>query len=255
MLHNYHTHTLRCGHAVGTDREYVENAIKAGLKTLGFSDHAPQAFPQTDFRYSHCMKDDELFSYAESIRTLAKEYKDDIRILCGFELEYLPDSHAEEMAFLGQIQPDYLIMGQHYIGDGIRRNHIYNLARLGNDAVLETYVSQVIAGLSTGNFLYVAHPDMAGFKFSEEACEREYRRLCEYAKRKNIPLELNLLGIKENRHYPDSRFYKIAAEIKNEVVLGMDIHDASVFFNPEPERKAREMANELGLALRETPLL
>ena len=44
MFCNYHTHTYRCGHATGTDREYVENAIKVGLKTLGFSDHAPYVF-------------------------------------------------------------------------------------------------------------------------------------------------------------------------------------------------------------------
>ena len=41
MLANYHTHTKRCNHALGEDREYVEAAIKAGLKVLGFSDHCP----------------------------------------------------------------------------------------------------------------------------------------------------------------------------------------------------------------------
>ena len=45
MLANYHTHTTRCGHAVGEDREYVETAIRRGLKVLGFSDHVPMPFP------------------------------------------------------------------------------------------------------------------------------------------------------------------------------------------------------------------
>ena len=44
MLYNYHTHTARCNHASGTDREYVEKAIEAGYKTLGISDHAPYLF-------------------------------------------------------------------------------------------------------------------------------------------------------------------------------------------------------------------
>ena len=30
MLANYHTHTKRCQHAGGEDREYVEAAIQAG---------------------------------------------------------------------------------------------------------------------------------------------------------------------------------------------------------------------------------
>ncbi len=42
---NYHTHTARCGHAIGTDEEYVQTAIQAGLKTLGFSDHAAYPTP------------------------------------------------------------------------------------------------------------------------------------------------------------------------------------------------------------------
>ena len=38
MIANFHTHTARCNHATGTDREYVEAAIRAGVKSLGFSD-------------------------------------------------------------------------------------------------------------------------------------------------------------------------------------------------------------------------
>ena len=44
MKHNYHSHTVRCGHAVGTEREYIENGIKNGLITIGFSDHSPYTF-------------------------------------------------------------------------------------------------------------------------------------------------------------------------------------------------------------------
>ena len=36
---NLHTHTWRCGHAVGEDSEYIENAIVAGFECLGFSEH------------------------------------------------------------------------------------------------------------------------------------------------------------------------------------------------------------------------
>ena len=41
MLANYHTHTVRCQHASGDDRAYVETAIKNGMRVLGFSDHCP----------------------------------------------------------------------------------------------------------------------------------------------------------------------------------------------------------------------
>lgn len=44
MKHNFHTHTSRCQHAVGTDEAYVEAALDAGFDVLGFADHAPFPF-------------------------------------------------------------------------------------------------------------------------------------------------------------------------------------------------------------------
>ena len=45
MDYNYHTHTYRCGHAIGEDEEYIKVSIQNGIKHLGFSDHIPFAFP------------------------------------------------------------------------------------------------------------------------------------------------------------------------------------------------------------------
>ena len=246
MLHNYHTHTTRCNHASGTDREYVEQAIAGGMKTLGFSDHAPYLFPDGQYPSEHRMKVDELFEYTESVRSLAKEYEKDIRILCGFELEYYPDYHAEEMAFLRQVEPDYLILGQHFLGN---EYSLITSSRglAGNDLGLIAYVSQTIAGLATGDFLYLAHPDLAGYAFSPQTMEQEYRRLCEAAKKFGIPLEINLLGIRGNRHYPSERFFRIAAEVGNEILLGADAHNPYVVCDKTSEAQALKMVKTLGL--------
>ncbi len=241
MLFNYHTHTSRCNHASGADKEYVEAAIKRGIKTLGFSDHAPYLFPFTDY-YSHFrMSLDQGYEYVESVRALQKEYAKDIRILCGFELEYYPLYHAQEMQFLKQFFPDYLILGQHFVGnepngETVRRNQ-------------EKYVSQVLEGLKTGDFLYLAHPDISGFEGDEQAILESYRRLCEGAKELGVPVEINLLGLRDERWYPDERFWKIAGEVGNEIVLGADAHAPEHFLHYEDEKKALELAERLGLKL------
>ncbi|MFR5796189.1 MAG: PHP domain-containing protein [Christensenellales bacterium] len=49
MKANYHTHTARCGHATGTDEDYVLAAIEQGFDELGFSDHVPWPY-RTDTR-------------------------------------------------------------------------------------------------------------------------------------------------------------------------------------------------------------
>ena len=45
MKANYHTHTLRCHHAVGAIEDYILAAKEAGALTLGFSEHTPYVFP------------------------------------------------------------------------------------------------------------------------------------------------------------------------------------------------------------------
>ena len=40
MIANYHTHTHRCNHAIGREEDYVREALKAGLKILGWADRA-----------------------------------------------------------------------------------------------------------------------------------------------------------------------------------------------------------------------
>ena len=109
----------------------------------------------------------------------------------------------------------------------------------------------MIAGLATGDFLYLAHPDLAGYSFSKETIAREYRRLCAAAKKFGIPLEINLLGLRGQRHYPNERFFRIAAEMENEIVLGADAHDPFDVCDKISEARALEMVKTLGLTLLE----
>lgn len=253
MLYNYHTHTARCNHAAGRDEEYVESAIAAGIKTLGFSDHAPYLFKNTDYYSTFRMRVDELHAYAESVRSLAKKYQQDIRILLGFELEYYPDLFQDEIAFLQGENPDYLLLGQHFVGNEI--GETYSGAANKGDEFLPRYVTQVLEGLKTGKFLYLAHPDLPGCKFSPDVVQTEYRRLCEGAKRLGIPLEVNLLGLREGRVYPDETFFKIAAEVGNEIVIGVDAHHPDNLLDKDTENKALTLCARLGLNVRQIPLL
>ena len=64
MKANFHTHTARCRHARGADREYVESAIRAGLSVLGFSDHSPYFFPN-GYYSSHRMFPEDTEGYIQ----------------------------------------------------------------------------------------------------------------------------------------------------------------------------------------------
>ena len=49
-----------------------------------------------------------------------------------------------------------------------------------------------------------------------------------------------MLGLEGNRHYPCDRFWKIAAGVGNDVVLGCDAHEPDAVANPETLKKAYE---------------
>ncbi|MFR7473117.1 MAG: PHP domain-containing protein, partial [Ruminococcus sp.] len=89
MLANYHTHTARCQHAVGEDREYVECAIAGGIQVLGFSDHCPWVNPN-GYVSGIRMTPEQLDGYVTSLTDLKREYADDIQIYIGLEAEYIP---------------------------------------------------------------------------------------------------------------------------------------------------------------------
>lgn len=71
MIANYHTHTWRCRHADGTEREYVERAIEGGLKILGFSDHSPYPFPE-GYDSGMRMRLDQVEGYVDTVLALKK---------------------------------------------------------------------------------------------------------------------------------------------------------------------------------------
>lgn len=225
MLANYHTHTKRCRHANGSDREYIDSAIKAGVKILGFSDHAPYLF-EDKWYYSHYrMFVEQIDEYVSSINALKREYKNDIQIHLGFELEYYKDTHAKEMAFLKKYNPDYLILGQHFVGGEINGCYV---ACQDDDNTLTQYVSECIEGLKTGHFTYIAHPDIIGYDYSSEAIEREYTRLLTFCKENGYPIEINCLGLQNRRWYPRRKIFELASNIGNEVIIGIDAHTPSV---------------------------
>lgn len=245
MTANYHTHTPRCRHAHGTEREYIETAIERGLKVLGFADHVPQLFPG-DYYSTYRMYPAETENYVKTLTDLKNEYKNDIEILIGFETEYFPEIFPKLLEHLAPYDIDYFILGQHYI-DNEYDTQIYSGIPNSNEAHLKKYVDGILEGLATGKFSYVAHPDLFHFDGSNEVFDKHYRRLCKGAKKLDIPLEINFLGLRTNRHYPSERFYRIAAEVGNSFIFGCDAHEPNEILNPKSHLLACQFAEKFGI--------
>ena len=247
---NYHTHTYRCKHAGGTDRDYVEAAVAAGLTTLGFSDHSPMVF-NTDHKSGFRMELEETAGYFESLLALREEYKDVIRILIGVEVEYYPACWEKYLAFMRQFPLDFKILGQHFVYD--EENGGPGSFRATVDpAVLSDYYRCVLEAANTGELLYIAHPDVLNFVGDAAAYDELTRDFLRKIKKTGLPLEINRLGVHEGRHYPNPRFWDLVAEADVPAIVGLDAHSPKVFEDAEGAAKCVEIAKERGIRLVET---
>ena len=253
MKANYHTHTVRCKHASGSEREYIENAIADGIDILGFSDHSLQFFKR-DIVSAMRMAPEEGPEYVSTLKKLAEEYKDQIRILVGFEAEYFPDLFYDLQKFCRDYGVDYLIMGQHFLHDELPGHYVGT--REGDFKTrLTEYVNEVIEGISTGSFTYIAHPDTVFYPGEDEHYRKEMSRLCAAAKKADVPLEINMLGCATDRHYPSRSLFRIAKETGNDCIIGRDAHSPDFLIDKEAIEKVERFARECGITPLETVTL
>lgn len=246
MIANYHTHTTRCFHAKGTDEEFIQAALEAGLDTLGFSDHAPQPFPG-DYYSTMRMYPEMLTEYVQSISALREQYKDRLNIHIGLEAEYYPALFPTLLQWVRDTGVEYLILGQHWLGNEQDETHI--MQPFEEEARLARYCDQVIEALDTGAFTYIAHPDLPNFVGDRAAYDRQMRRLIRHAKSCDTPLEINLLGLRAKRNYPNPHFWELVAEENCPAILGKDAHRLDDFQLTNLEQAAQDMAQKLGLLL------
>ena len=243
MISNYHTHTHRCGHASAErERAYIEKAIELSMKELGFADHAPMPF-DNGYRSGIRMLPEKIEDYVNTLLSLREEYKNDIKIRIGFEAEYYPEVFDSFISLISDYPIEYLILGQHYRGneyDGLG----YYGAATDSEEMLTAYVDQVIAGLSTGKFTYLAHPDLINYIGDSEIYSREINRLTDFVVKNDIPVEINLHGIHENKNYPNKDFWRIASAAGCKALLGCDAHSPNGLARAEAIKKAEELIKE-----------
>lgn len=244
--YNYHTHTFRCGHAVGDVEDYIKSALKNGFKTLGFSDHIgfdDWSVPRVR------MEIFEMPEYENTVKNLREKYKDEIEIKLGYEAEYYPDK--KDYYFEVRNRVDYMILGQHTL----KREPRY-LDENVSDFEVREIGDRVTEAIETGIFMCVAHPDyfMLGRKTYSKDCDRAIRQIAKTAKKFGVFMELNLKGYYEEKREIDGEiqsaypFRKAMESIFDEgakFMIGYDEHDPKVFDFRDRELEFRKNVKDL----------
>lgn len=227
---NFHTHTFRCKHAVGSAVDYAEAAVEKGFTTLGISDHSPlpdNRWPQVR------MPMKALQGYINEIDEASSAYPQ-LRILKGAECEYAPEYinfYTDEL--LGIHSFAYLIGGAHYFP--VKGEWISCYKAENSKVNLFAYTDYIIDSIQSKLFSFIAHPDLFGNFYtawdSETICCS--KAILEAAADLKMPLEINGYGYRKKmiqtgnglrRRYPLDNFWKLAENYEIPVIINSDAH-------------------------------
>ena len=222
MRIDLHNHTTRCNHAKGSMRSYIERAIELGIDIYGFSEHAPM-----DFDKEYRLRFDEMKDYENDVKYLQKEYQDRIKIVLGYEVDYLK-GYIDKRVIDAKV--DYLIGSVHFLGrwgfDNPEFNDEYSKRNI--DDIWQEYFSNIEAMVKTGYFDIVGHLDL--IKVFNFLPKRDIRSIATPAlkaiKKANMVIELNSAGLRKpcKEVYPSQLLLEVAYELDIPITFSSDAH-------------------------------
>lgn len=241
-LNNYHTHT-RFSDGSSEPVEYVEEAIRQGFTTLGFSEHAVIPFENT-----FALQPGTESAWVTEIHRLRDAYKNKLQILLALEADYIPGISSAFAGLKSTLGLDYIIGSVHLVKnfetgklwfiDGPKREtYDKGLNELfGNDIRkgVTAYWHQINRMIEEEEFDILGHPDKIkmhnqGRWFSEE--DAWYLDLVNETialiAAKDLVVEVNTRGIYKGRSkslFPGRYILTKLNERGVKIILSSDAH-------------------------------
>jgi len=217
-----HNHTTRCNHATGTVDEYVQRAIELGIDIYGFSEHAPM-----DFDPEYRLAFEEMHAYKDDVLKAKETYKNEIKILMGYEVDWLP-GHMSDKVLTADV--DYLIGSVHFIDKWSFDNpeFISEWKNKDIDEIWKAYFEATEAMAKSGKLDIVGHLDL--IKVFKYLPKQDTRILAKNAlqaiKKSNMVLELNAAGLRKPiaEIYPSKSLLEVAYELDIPITFSSDAH-------------------------------
>jgi histidinol-phosphatase (PHP family) len=166
-LNTIHLHT-RYSDGLNDAYEYIEEAIRLGLNSIGISDHSP-----VPLNSSWAMKKDDLPKYINELNFLKKTYGRNINIYAGMELDYIQGLDIKKYIDFDELNLDYFIGSVHYVyselfdGYGTADNSQEMVEKLlyegfngDSTAFFSRYYQTVREMIKTYNPVLIAHFDV-----------------------------------------------------------------------------------------------
>jgi len=227
---DYHMHTPRCKHAIGSVRDYALTAMNLGLNEIGLSDHAPMP---DGFDHSWRMFHRELESYQREVEEARDEFSGRLNIRIGLEVDYYPGTEGYIHDMVHTYDWDYIIGSVHYIDQWGFDNEAEMDGWQGRD-ITETYCTYfalLAASANSGLFDIIGHPDLIK-KFGHrppigsQKIRNAEDSMLQAVKDSNCALEISSAGLRKpvGEVYPHGRIIARAADLEIPFSFGSDAH-------------------------------
>jgi histidinol-phosphatase (PHP family) len=219
---DYHIHsTFSDGKAEPSN--YIEDAIRAGMKEIGFSEHINLIVAEQEW----CMDPSKTPEYISSVKKLQKSTKD-IQVRIGLEVDYFPGKEKEIYDFISPLNLDYVIGSVHYIGDTTVDSSPDFFTGKDIDEVYRSYFELLYQAVESGLFDILGHCDLLRIYGHKPSYNPEYlyKELARRLSRHDVAFEINTNG--RNRpvadFYPDRRFLCLFRKENVAVCVNSDSH-------------------------------
>ena len=217
-----HNHTTRCNHAEGTVNEYIEKAIELGIDIYGFSEHAPMDFDEK-YRLPFC----DMHAYTNEILEAKENYRNEIEILLGYEVDYLP-GHMDDRVLNANV--DYLIGSVHFIDKWSFDNpeFIGGWKNKNIDEIWKAYFEATESMVKMSKFDIVGHLDLIKvFKYMPKQDVRILaKNVLKAIKNSGMVMELNAAGLRKpvKEIYPSTQLLEEAYALDIPITFSSDAH-------------------------------
>lgn len=249
MKKDGHIHSPFCPHGTKDPFEkYIEKAIKENFSEITFTEHAPLP---TNFADPTPNKDSgmipkDITAYFETLQQLKQQYKEQIIIKVGLEVDYIVGYETETRALLDIAGPvlDDAILSVHFL----KHNDTYTCIDFSNDVYLEfakqvggievlynlyydTVLQSIDANLGQFKPRRIGHPTLVR-KFQLVHGEKidDSQRIIEVLtkmKEKGYELDVNSAGLSKpfcKEPYPPMHMIEFARSISLPLIFGSDAH-------------------------------
>ena len=229
------------GHSVydgqGNPEKFIEAAIGQGFIAFGFSEHMPIKMWNTYGDPAFAFNADSLRAfdeYVESIVQLKVQYRNELPVLLGVEIDYVPEEETYLVEMLQRYPFDYTVGSVHFVsGIGIDYSEeLYSRVAEqcgGIDGLYNEYYRIVRSLLAMGLTDILGHLDIIKIfdgTDSRRTLTDAVLETLEAAREADVILDVNTRGLLKPCHevYPGNEILRHAQRMGIAATLGDDSH-------------------------------